>query len=300
VTDAERPDHSGSRRGPPGLVDDDHAPTTGPLERVAAWLQATPAELVGLLVLLLGAVAGTLVLWSDAAARPSQLPAPSSAVVGGDGPADVGQPVAGSAPGSGAGPGTGEGAGSAGPAGDAFDGPGAGDGPGHGAGTDAGGSVPAGPLTVHVSGAVAQPGLVTVPAGARVGDAVAAAGGFAADADPAAVNLARPLGDGEQVHVPAEGEPRTSGTGPAVTAPDPAGGGAGGGVGAIDADGRVDLNRASEEELQTLPGVGPARAAAIIEHRERHGPFAEAGDLRAVSGIGEKTFQSLADRIVVR
>jgi competence protein ComEA len=165
------------------------------------------------------------------------------------------------------------------------------------------------PVTVHVTGAVARSGLVTVPAGSRVGDAVDLAGGLTADAAPERVNLARPVVDGEHVHVPRVGEdpapppaPPPSGPGPAepgATAggsgppPDPAGGGATGG------EPLVDLNHAGLDELQTLPGIGPARAAAIVAHREERGPFAVPGDLREVSGIGEKTFQALVDRVTV-
>ncbi len=135
-------------------------------------------------------------------------------------------------------------------------------------------------VTVHVTGAVRTPSLVHLPVGSRVADAIDAVGGALDDADLQVVNLARRLGDGEQVHVPAVGE---QGVGHATTG-----------------DGRVDLNRADATTLQTLPGVGPTRAAAIVAHRERHGPFATPGDLRAVSGIGEATFQSLADLVVVR
>jgi competence protein ComEA len=144
-------------------------------------------------------------------------------------------------------------------------------------------------LVVHVSGAVADPGLVTVPDGARVGEALSAAGGPTADAEVDRLNLAQPLSDGERVHVPREGEA------------DPPGASTGGGENGAGADpqGRVDLNRATAQELETLPGIGPARAQAIVEHREAHGPFGEPGDLRAVSGIGEATFQRLADLVGV-
>jgi competence protein ComEA len=134
-------------------------------------------------------------------------------------------------------------------------------------------------VTVHVTGAVHTPSLVHLGAGSRVGDAIDAVGGVLADADLEVVNLARRLDDGEQVHVPRVGERE---------------------AGATTGDGRVDLNRADATTLQTLPGVGPTRAAAIVAHRERHGPFSTPGDLRAVSGIGEATFQALADLVVVR
>lgn len=136
-------------------------------------------------------------------------------------------------------------------------------------------------LLVHVTGAVATPGVVRAPDGARVVDVLELAGGALADADLGALNLARLVADGEQVVVPRVGE---------ATAPGAAG---------VRADGRVDLNRASAEELEALPGIGPVIARRIVEHREREGPFATVGDLRAVPGIGEKTFQALADLLVV-
>jgi competence protein ComEA len=150
-----------------------------------------------------------------------------------------------------------------------------------------------GPLevTVHVTGAIVTPGVVTLRAGARVADAVDAAGGLGADAELARINLARPLADGEHVHVPRVGEEPLS-TPPSTGAPPDQ-------PGAMDAAGRLDLNRATAEELQSLPGIGPSRSAAIVRHREEHGPFRVPGDLRAVPGIGEATFQGLADLVVV-
>ncbi len=273
----------------------------GRLERAASWLRATPAELAGLAILLVGAVVASLLLWSGATGRPAVLQAH-----GGDGSAAAaGQPAVTREDPRTSGPGATGDPGHA--ATDAAD-------PGHAAPdaqtaggpppTPTGGPPPApeppGPLTVHVSGAVQRPGLVELPAGSRIGHAIEAAGGLGPGADLATVNLARPLLDGEQVHVLREGE-----VAPAPATPDPSAAGEGGpvadpagaGGGGIDAEGRVDLNRATAAELETLPGIGPAKAAAIVEHRETQGPFAEPGDIRAVAGIGEKTFQQLADRI---
>ncbi len=142
---------------------------------------------------------------------------------------------------------------------------------------------PAG-VYVHVAGAVAAPGLYRLQAGARVVDAVAAAGGLAADADPAAVNLARPVSDGEQLHVPRVGEQP------------PASAGAQGGVGA---DGTVNLNTADLAALDTLPRIGPAIAQRIIDWRDEHGPFTSVDDLLAVPGIGEKMLAALRDLVRV-
>jgi competence protein ComEA len=150
------------------------------------------------------------------------------------------------------------------------------------------------PLVVHVAGLVRSPGVHRLPPGARVADALEAAGGALPDAWLDALNLARPLADGEQLLVlprDAEGTPAGSG---GNDAPAGVGGGAG-----IRPDGRVDLNRASVAELETLPGVGPVLAQRLVEHREAHGPFTEVGQLRDVRGIGEKTFQSLAELVAV-
>jgi competence protein ComEA len=273
------------------------------LERWTSWLQATPAELVGLCALLLGGLAVAGVLWWGALQRPAELP-PAAEHPGGSGAAgaeEVGSEI-------GADPSVhqeGHPGGHHHPA-DGYD---------HrdddrsgdrderhadGRGTQqAEAGAPVGDVVVHVSGAVADGGLVTLPAGARVGDAIEAAGGATADADPARVNLARPLQDGEHVHLPREGEepPPGWGAGPGADGATHAPEGPGGpGDGAGE---RIDLNRASTAELETLPGIGPAKAAAIVRHREQHGPFREPGDLRAVSGIGEKTFQQLADLVTV-
>lgn len=149
--------------------------------------------------------------------------------------------------------------------------------------TDA--TAPAG-LYVHVSGAVAEPGLYVLDEGARVMDAVAAAGGFAPDADQAAVNLARPVSDGEQLAVPAQGE--------VPAAADPGTGGAGAAAGGV-----IDLNTADLATLDTLPRIGPALAQRIIEWREANGRFTSVEDLLAVPGIGDKMLESLRELVRV-
>ena len=141
-------------------------------------------------------------------------------------------------------------------------------------------------VVVHVAGAVVRPGIVSLPATARVVDAVAAAGGATVLADLAALNLARTVTDGERIEVPERGSPAT-GTGSEA----PPGG--------FDAEGRLDLNRATAQELETLPGIGPVLAQRIVEHRAAHGPFTSTGGLREVPGIGERSFQRLADLVVV-
>lgn len=137
-------------------------------------------------------------------------------------------------------------------------------------------------LYVHVAGAVRDPGLYVLASGARVVDAVAAAGGFAPDADPDAVNLARTVADGEQLRVPREGE-TDSGQGAAPGA----------------SDGRVNLNSADLLALQTLPRVGPTLAQRIIDWREDNGAFTAVEDLLAVPGFGEKMVAGLRDLVTV-
>lgn len=144
---------------------------------------------------------------------------------------------------------------------------------------------------VHVFGAVAEPGLYVLRQGARVVDAIAAAGGLLDDADQSAVNLARPIGDGEQLHVPVIGEST-----PAEGAGEE---GAGQGAGGPAGDGRVNLNTATEADLDTLPRIGPAMAQRIIEWRDANGRFTSVEDLLAVPGIGDKMLETLRELVTV-
>lgn len=166
------------------------------------------------------------------------------------------------------------------------------------------GSAPPGGASVvfvHVHGRVAAPGLYELPHGARVVDVVAVAGGFTAEADQAAVNLARVLVDGEQLRVPAVGETADDGVagGGDAAAGGPAAGGPVTGGGAAVGGGAVDLNLADDAALQTLPGVGPTTAAAILSWRDENGRFRSVDDLLGVPGIGPKTLEKLRDRVRV-
>lgn len=153
------------------------------------------------------------------------------------------------------------------------------------------------PLTVFVSGGVAQPGLYTLAWNARVGDALAAAGGLQEGVDGARVNQAERLFDGAQVHVPEVEEAETSsaatqggpppGLSGTITLAAPVGG---------SASGLVNLNTASAEGLMTLPGIGPSKAAAIIANR----PYQSVDDLDRVPGFGEKTIDQLRDFVTTQ
>lgn len=160
---------------------------------------------------------------------------------------------------------------------------------------EAGGVTPE-PVTikVHVEGAVQNPGLYTLAEGARVHDAIVAAGGALPEGVPGALNLAAPLADGTKIYVYTREELET-GCAPkafgASYAPAQPGAPAGAGYGA--ASGLVSINTASAAELEALPGIGPATAQKIIEYRTLHGPFRSVDDLIHVSGIGPKTLEKL-------
>lgn len=173
-------------------------------------------------------------------------------------------------------------------------------------------------IVVYVSGAVHTPGVVELAAGARVNDAVKAAGGLAENAQAAAINLAALLGDGQHVHVPAAGEDLSK-LGPLITGGDgagsptgasafgnaPAAGEAGGagassaGVSGGGAAGAVNINTADQAALETIPQVGPVMAKRIIEWRNAHGGFTNIEQLREVKGIGSKTFAEIKAYVTV-
>ncbi|MGV9778426.1 helix-hairpin-helix domain-containing protein [Streptosporangium sp. NPDC003464] len=136
-------------------------------------------------------------------------------------------------------------------------------------------------VTVHVTGKVRRAGVITLPAGSRVTDAVQAAGGVRRGAAAGPLNLARKLVDGEQIVVGASG--------PAVAAPalaDPAA--------AV-----LDLNAATQQQLEQLPGVGEVLARRIAEYRDSHGGFRTVEQLRDVSGIGDRKYAELKDKVHV-
>jgi competence protein ComEA len=143
---------------------------------------------------------------------------------------------------------------------------------------------------VHVVGEVAQPGVVELPSGSRVTDALAAVGGASPSADLAGVNLARVLVDGEQVAVLAVGQAP-------VAAPDASSDSATGGGGPAAA--LLDLNSADEGDLDELPGIGPVLAGRIVEWREQHGRFRSVDELAEVEGIGPALLERLTPTVRV-
>jgi len=149
-------------------------------------------------------------------------------------------------------------------------------------------------LVVEIVGAVDRPGVFRLPVDARIGDLVAAAGGYGPRVDTERagreLNLAAPLRDGDQIRVPSRDD--TARDGPAAT-------GDGTPTGRGTAVAPIDLNRATAEELDTLPGVGPATAAKILASRDEQ-PFATVDDLRSRKLVGEKTFAGLKDLVTVR
>jgi competence protein ComEA len=140
-------------------------------------------------------------------------------------------------------------------------------------------AVRAAQLVVDVAGAVRAPGLHRLATGARIADAVAAAGGATGKADLSLVNLAAPLADGEQVVVPVRGAGAAVGGTASPTAP-------------------LDLNTATAEQLDALPGIGPATAQKIIDYRQAHGPFRAVDELDAVPGIGPARIDQLKGLVI--
>jgi competence protein ComEA len=150
-------------------------------------------------------------------------------------------------------------------------------------------SKPVSRIVVHVLGAVRRPGLVRLQDGSRVHDAIDAAGGLTDRADPGELNLAQLLGDGQQVVIGTR-------TDPAGEVREQPGSDRGSGAGAT---GALDLNRASQPQLEELPGVGPVTAQAILAWRQQHGRFSRLEELQEVDGIGPKTYAEIAPHVRV-
>jgi competence protein ComEA len=144
----------------------------------------------------------------------------------------------------------------------------------------------AGQVVVHVSGQVTAPGVYELPAGSRVQDAITAAGGPLAGADPNALNLAAVVADGQKITIPKPGEAVPAADDPAAVA-----------MGAPGA--KVNLNQATQAQLEELPGVGPVLAQRILTHRQTKGRFTSPRQLLEVSGFGPKKYESVKDQITV-
>ncbi|MDE4083751.1 helix-hairpin-helix domain-containing protein [Planococcus maritimus] len=141
-------------------------------------------------------------------------------------------------------------------------------------------------VMIDVKGAVQQEGLYELPAGSRINDAIEAAGGFLPEADSRSINLAVIVLDESSVYVPKQGEENLA---PTAAAP----------VGSAE-PGLINVNSATEDELTELPGIGPAKAAAIVAHRTDNGPFKSIEQLMDVTGIGEKSFEQLKELVRIR
>lgn len=134
-------------------------------------------------------------------------------------------------------------------------------------------------IVVDLKGAVKKPGIYHLPQGSRLYEVIEKAGGYGSDADVKLVNGAQLLSDGEGIYIPAVGEQE-------MLLPS-------------DKNGKINLNRATEEELQNLPGIGPSKAKAIIQYRQENGGFKNIDELKNVTGIGEKTFEKLKPEIII-
>jgi competence protein ComEA len=247
-------------------------PSDGPGSRIRALLAGAGRQRVAVTLLALAALLAAGVVW--ARATPHE-PGPSGGQGAGASPPQTLPRVAPAGSGvAGSGGSTGVGAGGS---------------TGGSEVTEAGGSGAVGAdgwVAVHVAGRVRRPGLVRLPAGSRVHDAIRAAGGATSGADLDAVNLARKLTDAEQVLVPGPGDP-----------PPPPPPGAAPGSGATPSA-PLDLNTATLEQLDTLPGVGEVTAGRIIAYRTAH-PFTAVDELLEVPGIGQRRFDQLKDLVTV-
>ena len=147
------------------------------------------------------------------------------------------------------------------------------------------------PLVIHVVGEVNQPGVYELPQGARLGDAIAAASGFGPNADPQQLNLAELLSDGQRILVPA-----------ALATPVIGGEVEAGRVEVVEVLPAfpLDINTASQAELEALPEIGPITAEKIIAYRQEHGSFQSIEEIQNVNGIGPATFEAIKDLIQVK
>lgn len=142
------------------------------------------------------------------------------------------------------------------------------------------------PIVVHITGAVPRPGVYALPKGARVQDVISAAGGFLAEAEKTNINLAALVEDGEKLDIPF-----IEGASPVLATPEEAV--------VVTTTELININTASQAELESLPGIGPTTAQKIIEYRDANGPFLNTEDIINVSGIGPGTYERIKDLITV-
>lgn len=147
-------------------------------------------------------------------------------------------------------------------------------------------------IYVEIKGSVAQPNVYQVAADARINDLVKLAGGLTKDADSRQINLAQPLQDGMSIYVPKKGEDLLvqEQTGPPVTSS---------AIGEAGVPNKINLNQADATQLQQVSGIGPKKAADIIDYRQKDGPFKSVDELTNVNGIGEKTLANIRDELCV-
>lgn len=149
------------------------------------------------------------------------------------------------------------------------------------------------PIVVHVSGAVDQPGVYSLPAGSRVQDAIRAAGGEISEGDIQALNLAALLQDGDRLQVPSKNAPQLQ------AEIDSSPGTRSGATGSILVEPLININTASQQELESLPGIGPTLASRIIDYRLAYGSFATIEAVQEVTGIGPARYEQIKDLITV-
>lgn len=137
--------------------------------------------------------------------------------------------------------------------------------------------------TIYISGAVMQPGVIKVPAGTRIIDAINLAGGLAENADISKLNLAQPVKDGMNIKVPGDGQKLRAGRQ----------------VGTTEAGEKININIASKNELDKLPGIGPTLAQRIVDYRQANGPFRDCGELRNIKGITESRYNKIKDKVTI-
>ena len=167
-----------------------------------------------------------------------------------------------------------------------------GDGAGESSSESADASTSTASIFVHVTGAVVSPGLYEIPEGERVNAAIEAAGGFSESANTTAINLAREAVDGEQIYVPELGEDESSSTSTSSSSTTNT-------TNNSIINGKVNINTADVDTLDTLPGIGTATAENIIADREANGPFTSIEDIKRVSGIGDKKYEQIAELICI-